>query len=136
LAVPFSPLAIRLLPLLETALLTAKSSNNFLPPLSYVQPTTFPLLRGDGANGPSKNCYLLMADTITIPSPRVFLTASPIIEPHDPPPKPAPSKPKQARKRNPTSTKARTVSEKTGDTTIATGNGVEKKKQSKSRNGT
>jgi hypothetical protein len=72
-----------------------------------------------------------MADTITIPSPRVFLTASPAKSPS--PPKPAPPKPKQPRKRNSGSAKAKASTEKPGD---VTSNGVEKKKQSKSRNGT
>lgn len=84
-----------------------------------------------------------MADTITIPSPRVFLTAStPTAEIHSPP-KPAPPapRPKQTRKRNPPSSSASqkkqagTVGDgsKTGD-----GSGgvvADKKKQTKSRNG-
>lgn len=75
-----------------------------------------------------------MADTITIPSPRVFLTGSPPIESSDPPAKSATNnKPKQVRKRNTTTTKAKTTVEKSGENTA--GNGVEKKKQSKSRNG-
>jgi hypothetical protein len=75
-----------------------------------------------------------MADTITIPSPRVFLTASPV-QSHQSPPKPAPAitKPKQQRKRNPTTAKAKSLIEKPGETNG--NNGVEKKKQSKSRNG-
>jgi hypothetical protein len=72
-----------------------------------------------------------MADTITIPSPRVFLTGSPI-ESHSPP-KPATSKPKQPRKRNPASTKPKTAADKSGEPAAA--NGVDKKKQTKSRNG-
>jgi hypothetical protein len=73
-----------------------------------------------------------MADTITIPSPRVFLTASPI-ESHSPP-KPAPTKPKQQRKRNPASTKPKSAGEKPGESAVPA-NGVDKKKQTKSRNG-
>jgi hypothetical protein len=75
-----------------------------------------------------------MADTITIPSPRVFLIASPV-QSHQSPPKPAPTitKPKQQRKRNPTTAKAKTLVDKPGETNGS--NGVEKKKQSKSRNG-
>ncbi|KAE9981401.1 hypothetical protein BLS_007477 [Venturia inaequalis] len=87
-----------------------------------------------------------MADTITIPSPRVFLTASTSSQPvpssvshpapsedsHESPPKPA--KPiKQQRKRNPATAKAKTLLEKPSDSNG--NNGVEKKKQSKSRNG-
>lgn len=77
-----------------------------------------------------------MADTITIPSPRVFLTASPIAS-HESPPSPKPAlaitKPKQQRKRNPANAKAKILLEKPSD--INGNNGVEKKKQSKSRNG-
>lgn len=80
-----------------------------------------------------------MADTITIPSPRVFLTASPIIDSHDcpsPKPAPTPAKPKQQRKRNPTTAKAKAVTEKPGEAPkFNPAHGVEKKKQSKSRNG-
>lgn len=80
-----------------------------------------------------------MADTITIPSPRVFLTASPVIESHDcPSPKPAPTlaKAKQQRKRTTTAAKAKGSGDKSGETAKANPvNGVEKKKQSKSRNG-
>jgi hypothetical protein len=74
-----------------------------------------------------------MADTITIPSPSVFLTTSPV-QSHESPPKPAASnKPKQQRKRNPTATRAKAFVEKPGEQNG--NNGVEKKKQSKSRNG-
>jgi hypothetical protein len=76
-----------------------------------------------------------MADTITIPSPRVFLTGSPIQSHLDSPPKPAPpQKPKQQRKRkDPASVKPKTAGEKLDESAAATG--VDKKKQTKSRNG-
>ncbi|KAF2419001.1 hypothetical protein EJ08DRAFT_654115 [Tothia fuscella] len=83
----------------------------------------------------------MAADTITIPSPLVFLTASSesaIEESHDcPSPKPAQisittTKAKQQRKRNTTITTKLKTAEKAGETSC---NGVEKKKQSKSRNG-
>jgi hypothetical protein len=89
---------------------------------------------GDGAN--ASEIRILMADTITIPSPRVFLTAEPVAASNPDSPKPAPAlipKPKQQRKRNPTSAKAKALIEKPRETNGS--NGVEKKKQSKSRNG-
>lgn len=75
-----------------------------------------------------------MADTITIPSPSVFLTESTIAS-HPSPPKPAsaPAKPKQQRKRNPAAAKAKTATDKPGE--AAAVNGVDKKKQTKSRYG-
>ncbi|QDS70556.1 hypothetical protein FKW77_010437 [Venturia effusa] len=79
-----------------------------------------------------------MADTITIPSPRVFLTASPVASASslESSPKSAPTvtKPKQQRKRNPATAKAKILLDKSGDNNNGS-NGVEKKKQSKSRNG-
>lgn len=96
------------------------------------------LLAGDGAN--DSHFRILMADTITIPSPRVFLTAEPVpSESSLKSPKPAQAnpelkpKPKQQRKRNPATTKPKFLLENPGDSTG--NNGVEKKKQSKSRNG-
>ena len=77
-----------------------------------------------------------MADTITIPSPSVFLTESPIESRPSPPspPKPATAnKPKQQRKRNPAAAKAKTAGDKPGE--AAAVNGVDKKKQTKSRYG-
>lgn len=75
-----------------------------------------------------------MADTITIPSPSVFLTRTPIASPSTPPSiEPAPpAKPKQTRKRNPAAAKAKAAADKSGDTAL---NGVDKKKQTKSRYG-
>ncbi|TID15995.1 putative c6 finger domain-containing protein [Venturia nashicola] len=91
------------------------------------------LLAGDGAN--DLEFRYLMADTITIPSPRVFLTtASPVAPAHESPkPASAVPKPKQQRKRNSATAKAKILSDKPS---VSNGNnGVEKKKQSKSRNG-
>lgn len=69
-----------------------------------------------------------MADSITIPSPSAFLESySPrsalLKESHAP---------KPTRKRNSTTAKPKPSAEKAGDPAV---NGVEKKKQSKSRNG-
>ena len=80
-----------------------------------------------------------MADTITIPSPSVFLTEGPTDTHTAPPspPKPATAnKPKQQRKRNPSGTaaaKPKTAGDKPGEAAAA--NGVDKKKQTKSRYG-
>lgn len=76
-----------------------------------------------------------MADTITIPSPSVFLIESPVNRASPPPAKPATAtKPKQQRHRKPVAAnKPKTASDKPGE--AAAVNGVDKKKQTKSRYG-
>jgi hypothetical protein len=77
-----------------------------------------------------------MADTIVIPSPRVFLTASPPISKAESPPQLELPKPKQIRKRTTTTTanKGKAIRTAVQKVEVAT-DGVEKKKQTKSRNG-